>query len=94
MDGHADAQGAEDGVNHLHEVNLTKQGVGTDDVGIALVELAIASALGTVGAPDGLHLETLEGESYLVAVHDDIAGKGHGEVIAKPLLAELRGKMI
>ena len=94
MDGNADAKGGKHGVNHLHEVNFAQQRVCTDNIGIALVEFAVAPALGTVGTPDGLHLEASEGQGDFFAMHDNVARKGHGEVVAQPLFAKLCGKTI
>ena len=79
--GDAYAEIGKDTTGHLHEVNLAEQRVGAYDVGIALVELAVASPLRTVGTPYGLHLIATEGQGELVAVHNDIAGEGDGEVV-------------
>ena len=68
--------------------HLVQQRVGTHHVGIALIELAVTPLLRTVGPPHGLNLITLEGEGKFVAVHHHKAGKGHGEVVAEPLLAQ------
>ena len=76
-------------VDELYEFHLVYQRVVADDVGIALVELAVTSFLGTVGTPYGLYLVSLEREYQLFAVHDYITCERHGEVITESFLAEL-----
>ena len=88
LDGYPYAQTGEYLVDHLDELYLVQQRVGAHHVGIALVELAITPLLRTVGPPHGLNLITLEGEGKFVAVHHHKAGKGHGEVVTEPLLAQ------
>ena len=92
LDGDTNAEAGEDFVDNLHEFDLIEERIGTDDVGIALVELAIAAFLRTIGAPNGLDLVALEGEGEFFAVLHDKTGEGHGEIVAKSLLAELGGE--
>ena len=89
MDAHTHAQFAENGVHHLHQLQFIDLGAGADDIYVALVKLAVAALLGTVGPPDGLDLETLEREGDIVLVLHHIAGERHGEVITKAFLANL-----
>ena len=77
LDDDVDAEFLEDFGGDLHQFGLVEQGVGADDVGVALVELAVAAFLGTVGAPHGLHLVPLEREGDLALVLDHIAGEWH-----------------
>ena len=49
-------------VDDLHEFHLIEQRVAPHDVGIALVEFAVASLLRTVGPPHGLYLVAFEGK--------------------------------
>ena len=60
LDLYIDTQASEDGIDNLHEFDLIEQGVATNDVGVALVELAITTTLRTVGAPYGLYLIALK----------------------------------
>ena len=88
---HADAERLEYTLHDLHKLHLTQERLRADDIDIALVELAIATLLRTVGTPYGLHLVTLEGECNLVLVLHNVAGKRHREVVAQTLLRDLRG---
>ena len=82
---HPYIQGGEYLFHHLDKLQFAKLAAGADDIRIALVKLAVAAFLGTVGTPDGLDLETLEGETQLAAVLDDKTGEGDREVVAKSL---------
>ena len=88
----ADAKAREHFVNDLHQFDLVEKRIATHHVSIALIEFAIASFLRTVGAPNGLDLETLEGKLEFFAVLHYIACKRHSEVIAQSFLAKLSGK--
>ena len=92
MDAHAHAQFAKDGVYHLHQLQFVNLGTAADDVYIALVELTVAAFLGTVGPPDRLDLEALEGEGDLALVLYHVTGERHGEVVSEALFAHLRGQ--
>ena len=92
LDGDANTEAGEDFVDNLHEFDLIEERIGADNVGIALVELAIAAFLRAIGAPNGLDLVALEGKGEFFAVLHDKTGEGHGEVVAKSLLAELGGE--
>ena len=74
-------------IDDLQKVNLVEQRVGADDVGIALIKLAVSTFLRAVGTPHRLYLESLEGELQFAAVLHHKASEWHGEVVAKPLLA-------
>ena len=76
LDGDANAEAGEDFVDNLHEFDLIEERIGTNDVGIALVELAITAFLRTVGAPNGLDLVALEGKGEFFAVLHDERAKG------------------
>ena len=75
-------------VDNLQQVNFVEQRVGADNVGVTLVEFAIASFLRAVGAPYWLNLESLEWELQFAAVLNHEAGKWHRKVVAQPLFAE------
>ena len=92
LDGDANTEAGEDFVDNLHEFDLIEERIGADNVGIALVELAIAAFLRAIGTPNRLDLVALEGEGELFAVLHDETGEGHGEIVAKSLLAELGGE--
>ena len=85
---HANAEPLEHGVNNLHEFHLVEQRVGANHVGVALIELAVASFLRTVGAPHRLNLVAFERQLEFVAVHHHIACEGYGEVVAESFFAE------
>ena len=72
----------------MHQFHLGQQRVCAHYVGIALVELAIASLLRTVGSPYGLYLITAEGHGQFLAVLHHVAREGHSQVVAEALLAE------
>ena len=75
-------------VDNLQQVNFVEQRVGAYNVGVTLIEFAIASFLRAVGAPYWLNLESLERELQFAAVLNHEAGKWHSEVVAQPLFAE------
>ncbi len=58
--------------------------VGTDDIGVALPELAEPATLRLLGPPDGSDVIPLEGHHQVVLVHGDDTGQWHGEVVAEP----------
>src|SRR5690606_38757123 len=74
--------------DHHDDFHFAYQRVGTHDVGVALIELAVSSLLRTVGAPARMHLVPPERKGYLVPVHNHVAGKWHGEVVAKALFRD------
>ena len=88
FDSYANVEAAEYIVDDVQQLHLVEQRVGADDVAVALIELTVATLLRAVGAPHGLYLVTLEGECEFVAVHNNIASKGHSEVISQSLLAQ------
>ena len=90
LDAYTYAKAAEHGIHYLHELHLIEQRVAAHHIGIALIELPVASLLRAVGSPHGLNLIALEGQSQFVTVLHHIAGKGHCEVIAQSLFAEMR----
>ena len=92
LDGDTDAEAGEDLVDNLHEFDLIEERIGTNDVGIALVELAITAFLRAVGAPNGLDLVALEGEGEFLAVLHHETGEGDGEVVTQSFLTELGGE--
>ena len=75
-------------VDNLQQVNFVEQRVGADNVGVTLIEFAIASFLRAVGAPYWLNLESLERELQFAAVLDHETGKRHSEVVAQAFFAE------
>src|SRR5215218_1428311 len=54
--------------------------LGVHDVDISLGELAIATLLRPLAAPDLLDLVTPEGKRQLMGVLQNVAGKRHGEI--------------
>ena len=92
LDGDANTEAGEDFVDNLHEFDLIEERIGADNVGIALVELAIAAFLRTIGAPNGLDLVALEGKGEFFAVLHNETGEGDGEVVTQSFLAELGGE--
>ncbi len=93
LDTDTDAEAGEYRVYNLHQFHFVQQGITAYHVSVALIELTITPFLRTVGAPHGLYLITLEGESDFIAMHHHVAGKRHCEVIAQTFLAELTGKL-
>ncbi len=91
---HGDAELGEYLVGDLNQLCLVDERGAADDVGVALVEFTVAAFLRAVGAPDGLHLVTLERECDLVLVLHHKTGEGHREVVAQALLAELGGQFV
>ena len=87
---HAHVQQGEHPVHHLHQFQFVHLRAAADDIHIALIELAVASFLRTVGPPDRLDLETLEREGYLAAMLHHIPGERNGQVIAKSLFGSQR----
>ena len=94
LDSHADAHVSEYLVDYLHHLQFVEQGVGAHYVHIALVELAVAAFLGTIGPPYRLDLVPLEGECQLVAVLDHEPRERHRQVIAQPFLADFQGQRV
>ncbi len=78
----ADAQLSKYPCHDLHQLYLIEQRTRADDIDIALVELAIAPLLWTVGTPYGLYLIALKGQYNLALVLYYVASKGHGQVVA------------
>ena len=87
----ADAQRREDPLDDLHQLHLAQQRARADHVHVALVEFAVTPLLRTVGTPHGLHLVTLEREGQFALMLHDIAREGDGQIVAQPLLADVRG---
>ena len=92
LDTNTDAEAGKYRIDNLHQLHLIQQGITAYHIGIALIELTIASFLRTVGAPHGLYLITFERKSYFIAVHHHVAGKRYCKVIAQTFLAKLAGK--
>ena len=90
---HTHVQLGEHPVHDLDEFQFIDLGRGADDIHVALVELAVAALLGTVGPPDRLDLETLEREGYLVLVLDHEPGEGNREVVPQALLGR-QGRLL
>ncbi len=84
MQAYTDTQAAIHLLHYLYQFHFADERVGADHVHITLVELAVTPFLRAVGTPDGLYLETLEGELYLVAVLHHKARKRYGQVVAQP----------
>ena len=61
FDADADAEAGEHFIHDLHQFHFVEERVGAYDIGVALVELAVASLLRAVGAPNGLYLKAFEG---------------------------------
>ena len=82
----------EDGIDNLHQFDLIQQGIGTNDIGIALVELAVTTFLRTVGTPHRLDLITLERHLQFLTMLYDVTCERHGQVVAKTLLTQFGGE--
>ncbi len=84
-------QGDEGGQHHPGHLDVVVEGEGVapDHVDVGLGELAEAPLLGTLAAPDLLHLVAAEGEVELAGVLQHVAGERHGqvEVQADPCVA-------
>ena len=91
MQAHTDAETAIDLLYDLDELQLTNETVRTNDIHIALIELAVTSFLRTVGTPNGLNLEAFEGKRELFAVLYHVTRKRNGQVITKTFLRRKRG---
>ena len=92
FDADANAETSEHLIDNLHQFNFIQERVGADDIGVTLIELAVASLLRTVGTPNRLNLETLERHLEFIAVLHHIACERHGEVVAQALFAEACGE--
>ena len=92
VDAHAHAQFGKDGVHHLHQLQFVHLASAADNVHVALVEFTVAAFLGTVGPPDGLDLEALEGEGNVALMLHHVPGEGDREVIAEAFFAHLGGE--
>ena len=83
----ADRHFPEDCVDDARDLGLEeiRQRVATDDVDVALIELAEAPALhlGVLAAPHALDLVAAEGKGELALAHRDVAGERHREVEAQ-----------
>ena len=88
-----DAETGENSVDNLHQLHFVEQRIRAYDIGVTLIELAITAFLRTVCTPDRLYLIPLERQLKLLPVHDDIACKGNGEVVAQSLFTQTRCKM-
>ena len=73
----------------MQQFHFVEQRVGANHVGIALVELTVATFLWSVGTPYRLNLEAAERELQFVAVLYHKACERHGKVVAQTLLANL-----
>ena len=62
LDDHGDSKRLENLIGNLHQFGFVEQAGAANDIHIALIELAIAALLGSVGTPYRLHLVTLEGK--------------------------------
>ena len=91
MQAHTDAETAIDLLYDLDKFQLTEQAVRTNDIHVALIELAVTSFLRTVGTPDGLNLETFEGERELFAVLYHVTRERNGQVVTQTFLRCKRG---
>ena len=74
------------GVGNGDDLGIRQGGAGADDIGVALVELAVAAPLGTLGAPDFVYLVALERPAEIL-VHREHPGQRHGQVVAQSDLA-------
>ena len=72
------------GVGNGDDLGIRQGGAGADDIGVALVELAVAAPLGTLGAPDFVYLVALERPAEIL-VHREHPGQRHGQVVAQVL---------
>ena len=86
-----DAHPAIDLFYDLDQLQLADKAVGSDHIHVALVELAVASFLRTVCAPNRLDLEPLEGERDLLTVLYHIACKRNGQVVPQTFLRRKSG---
>ena len=86
MQTYIDAQTAVHLFDDLHQFQFAEQAVRTDDIYVALVELAVTSFLRTVRTPYRLYLETLEGKTDLLAVLHHVTCKRNGQVVTQTFL--------
>ena len=83
---HAHVEQAENPVHNLHKFKFIELRGGADDVCIALIKLAVAPFLRTVGTPHWLNLEPLEREGEFILVLDHKTRERHSKVVTQPLL--------
>ena len=93
LDDDANAKTAENFVDESDKFYLIEEGIAANDIGVALIELAVTSLLRAIGTPHRLNLIALEWELQLIAVLHHIACERHCEVVAQTFLADARGEM-
>ena len=93
LDLYSHSEAREDRVDNLHQLNFIQQRVASHHIAIELVELAVTTFLGTIGAPNSLILIAFEGELNLIAMHHDEARERHSQVVAQTLFTKLGSQM-
>ena len=73
-------------LHNLDQFDLGKQTVCSHHIHVALVELAVAAFLRTIGTPHRLNLIALEGELYRIPVLHHVARKRNGQVVTQTFL--------
>ena len=86
MQTHVDAETAIDFFHDLNQFQLADEAVRTDDIDVALIELAVASFLRTVCTPYRLNLEAFERKTEFLAVLNHITRKRNGQVVTQTFL--------
>ena len=79
----AEAQLLQDLRAGVEDLGFDQLAGGTDDIQVALVELAKAPLGGAVGAIDGRDVVAFEVAGQLIAVLGDDAGERHGQVVTQ-----------
>ena len=90
MQTYINTQPAIDFFDDLNQLQFADQAVTADHIHVALVELAIAAFLRTVGTPYRLDLETLERETDFFAVLHYVPCERNGQVISQTFLRRQR----
>ena len=89
-DGHTDAELRENSIDNLHKLQLIDLRLTSDNISIALVELAVATLLRSIRTPDRLNLETPERECDFILMLNHIARKRDRQIVPEALLTHRR----
>ena len=93
LNSYAYSKTCEYSVNNLHQLHFVEQRIRAYDIGIALIEFAIATLLRAVSTPYWLYLITLERQLNLITMLNNVACKRNCQIIAQTFLAKFCCKM-
>jgi histidyl-tRNA synthetase len=92
FDANPDAQIVEHRIEQLQQFYLVEQGIAAHNIGVALKKFPVTPFLGTISPPNRLNLVTFERKDNFVAVHHNVAGKRHCQVVTQSLLRNKPGQ--